>query len=265
MKNEILKLIPKSKLILSACAILEIKNETLFVEEFLRDNVENLSDDLMAIYLALLNRNNKKIPVLNYGGLATKLDVLYRDDLHVKKKLIMGKQLQKRKLRDINSSKMDSAKLLLFPIDYNLLGNYYTKLAYKVRRNWDDGNTSSIFRMMNQPDENILRMMKYFFDGTRYKVDNSEIAVFDAIINEKHLDNLIREYTSWKNHETDRSKTIHQTLKQYHIGKKITTTDPRIIICIVLKGKLEHRKVIVKYTHLVSKIFPRFWEVIDYE
>ena len=260
MNKAQLSLIPKSKVILSACALLEIKHQTKFVEEFLRDNLEFLSDDLMAIYLALLNRHNAKIPVLNYGGLATKLDVLYNDDLGIHKELIMGKQLQKRKLRDPDSSKMNSAKAVLFHSDVAMLSNYYVNLSDKVRKTWDD--RAQLVKLMNKPDENILTMMKFFFDSTQYVVKNSEMAVFDAIINEANLMKRIEQNPSWKNHETDRTNTIHQTLKEYHDNRMITTTDPRIIISVVLKGRMEHVADNIKFPHLTSKIFPKFWELI---
>lgn len=261
MNKQQLQLIPKNKIILKACALKEIKHQTEFVEEYLRDNLEYLSDDLMAIYLSLVNRNKKKIPVLNYGGLATGLDVLYRDDLCIEKELVMGKQLQGRKLRDPNSSKVNSAKAVLFHPDVKKLDNYFVQLSDKVRKVWNDKR--KLRKMMNMHDDNILRMMKFYFDKTSYIVDNSEIAVFDAIINEKNLMKRIEQNHSWANHETDRTQTIHQTLKQYHNDKIITTNDPRIVICIILKGKLEDKRVQVKYPNVVSKIFPKFWELIQ--
>lgn len=260
MNKQQLKLIPKSKVILSACAIKEVKHQTEFVEEFLRDNLEYLSDDLMAIYLFLVNRYKKKIPVLNYGGMATKADVLFRDELGIEKELIMGTQLQGRKLRDNNSSKVNSAKAVLFHSDVKMLNNYYVGLSDDVRKAWN--NKTKLRKMMNRPDDTILRMMNYYFDGTKYSVNNSEIAVFDAIINQQNLMRHIKEYPSWKNHETDRTKTIHKTLKEYYNDQVITTVDPREIICIVIKGKLEKKDVRIKYPHLPSKIFPKFWELI---
>lgn len=261
MNKEQLKLIPKSKVIIKACALKEIKHQTEFVEKFLLENIEYLSDDLMAIYLALINRHKKKIPVLNYGGLATGLDVLYKNELGIHKELIMGEQLKGRELRDKNSSKVNSAKAVLFHSDVKMLDNYFVELSDKVRKHWN--HKTKLRKMMNKPDDNLLRMMKHYFDRTNYIVDNSEIAVYDAIIHEKNLMKRIKQYPSWANHETNRTETIYVTLKQYHNCNIISTTDPRIIICIVLKGKLDNIEPRIKYPHLVTKIFPKFWELIN--
>ena len=124
---EKLKLLPLDKKVLKACAILEIKNQTSFVEKFLLENFFDLSDDCKSVYLALVNRYNDSIPVGNYGGLYVGLWYLYQD-LGITKKFIMGEQLKSRSLilNDDNSSKKWSVKILLgYPTADFKLGNYF--------------------------------------------------------------------------------------------------------------------------------------------
>lgn len=260
--NQKLKLLPLDKKILKACAILEIKNQTDFVEEFLRDRFFQLNDDSKSIYLALVNRYRKEIPVGNYGGLYVGLGELYQD-LGIEKSLLVDEQLLKRELwrEDKHSSKKWSARILLDdPKASFKLGNYFVDLADKVRRSWND--KTKIKKLMKRPDENIKAVMNFYWNGIDFSPNNSETAVSKAILDEKTTSNLILENPQWINHESDRTKSIHQTLREYHSKKPITTDDPRVVMSIVLKGKIENQEVKLKNYSCISKIFPSFWECL---
>lgn len=260
--NSKLELLPLDKKILKACAILEIKHQTSFVQKFLMDRFFSLNEDCKAIYLALVNRYSDQIPVGNYGGLYVGLIELY-NYLGIKKTLLVDEQLEKRELwnDDSHSSKKWSARVLLGDPNTSFkLPNYFVALADDVRKAWSD--KTKILKMMNKPDENIKVVMKYYWDGKDFEPNNSEVAVSKAILDEKTTSKLILENPQWKRHESDRSKTIHQALKQYHNKKTITTDDPRVVMSIVLKGKLENQDVKLTHYSCVNKIFPKFWEAV---
>lgn len=260
--NQLQVLLPLDKKIIKACAILEIKYQTEFVEEFLRDKFFDLNDDSKAVYLALVNRYKKEIPVGNYGGLYVGLRELY-NHLGITKKFIMGNQLERRELwiDDDNSSKQWSARILLGePLASFHLNNYFVELADKVRKTWK--NKIKILKLLKKPDENIQTVMNHYWNGKEFHGNNSEIAVSKAILDEKSTSKLILENPQWKRHESDRTTTIHQTLREYHNNKVISTDDPRVVMSIVLKGKLEDHKVELKNYNCINKIFPRFWECL---
>lgn len=260
--NQKLKLLPLDKKILKACAILEIKHQTTFVQEFLMDKFFDLNDDCKAIYLALVNRYSDNIPVGNYGGLYVGLSELY-NHLGIDKSLLVGDQLLKRELwnDDPNSSKKWSVRVLLGDPNASFkLTNYFVSLADGVRRAW--GDKTKIIKMMKRPDENIQTIMNFYWNGKDFEPNNSEVAVSKAILDEKSTSKLILENPQWKRHESDRSKTIHEALKQYHNNKRITTDDPRVVMSIVLKGKMENHEVKLHHYSCISKIFPNFWECI---
>ena len=226
------------------------------------DRFFDLNEDCKAVYLALVNRYSDEIPVGNYGGLYVGLIELY-NDLGIKKTLLVDEQLQKRELwnDDPNSSKKWSARVLLGdPHASFKLTNYFVALADDVRKAW--GDKTKILKMMKRPDENIKSVMNYYWNGKDFAPSNSEIAVSKAILDEKTTSKLILENPQWKRHESDRSKTIHQALKQYHNKNTITTDDPRVVMSIVLKGKLEDQQVTLRNYSCVNKIFPRFWECL---
>lgn len=254
--------LPFDKKILKACAVLEIVNQSKFVEEFLLENYDQLNDDCKSIYLALVNRYNEKIPVGNYGGLYEALDFLYHDHFRIEKKFVLGKQLQSRPRADNTSSKVWSTKILLGYSDASFkLGNYFVNLADDVRKAWLKNKINKKF--LSKKDENIRRVMEYYWNGKKFPVDNSEIAVFKAVIDEKSTNKLVLENPTWKSHETDRTESIFTTLKEYHARKTITTQDPRIAMSIVLKGKLEKQDVELQNPVCLTKIFPRFWECLN--
>lgn len=251
---------PLDKKILKACAILELKNNTEFVQKFLLDKFFDLNDDSKSIYLALINRHNQVIPVGNYGGLLTALKVYY-DLSGINKLFLVEKQLSSRKLIDQHSSKVGIAMFLLgYDVTHYNIPLYYKNIVKRVLDSWND--PKKIIECMETPDNNIVRVMEYCFKGIYYETNNSEIDVYTAILDESQTDKLIQKNKSWLNHETDRTKTIKLSLNQYHNKNTITTDDPRVIMGIALKAKIADREVHFKFPSAISKIYPRFWDVM---
>lgn len=240
---------------------MEIINQDNKVQNFLLNNFETLNDDCKAIYLALVNRYNHSIPVLNYSGLYEALDYLYHFYFKIDKQFILGSQLSSRNRADTSSSKIKSVKALLTNNELDTT-NYFVKMAYQIRGDWNHGLVNNTY--MSKKDDNLVQIMNHFWHNEDIERPNSETDVYEAIINQTKTNMLIKRNPSWVNHETNRALTIPQTLKQYNEYKPITTDDPRIVISIVLKSKLDgEEQVKIQHPSCVSKIFPKFWEYIN--
>lgn len=254
-----LQLIPPDKKIHKFSAILEIVHQTKKVQKTLIDNWDKLNDDSKWVYISLVNRYNDEIPVGNYGGLYEGLDYLYHQYLKTPKKFNIGQQLINRERANNSSSKVKSTMTVLFQ-HHNDFDNYFVSLADNVRKAWNKGKVTPKYLMT--PDENICKVMRFVLDGRDFHADNSELAVSKAILDERQTSRIILENPQFKNHEEDRTKTILQTLKEYHNNKPISTTDHRQAWSIICKGYLEDKKVTLQNPLCITKSFPNFFRII---
>ena len=249
--------IPPDKKILKGFALMEIQHQTTHIQDFIMNHWQELNEDSQAVGLALANRYNHRIPVLNYGGLYEGLYVLYHEFLGIEKEFILGKQLASRpRASDKSSKKWIARHVLGSPSASFHLDGYYLELGDKMYRNWPDRKT--VTTMMKEPDKNLKRVVDYVNIGKGFHIDNSEIAVSAVILEiADPLETLKLYGEQWKAHETDRTKTLIKALRDYKDGKVIDIPDPRIIFSLIAKSKLDKKDVKIKNEYLVNKIFPQ--------
>lgn len=248
--------IPLSKTIIKDCVLLELQSKETQLQEFLSKQ-SDLSDDLKACYDVLRLRKFDSVCVGNFRSLYIGLKVLNQTQ-GFNFKIMVGNELARREL-DPNSSQWESAKVCC-----NQKSNderYHVEIARNVVRRYYDGERETLFETK---DEVYVRLMDFVLKGTPWRiVSNAESDVFFAIFFPSRIDKIIKRNTTWKHHESDRSKSIHKALEQFLTGELVTSNDHRIVIGIALLAYLLDEKV--QFLNYVAtwKSFPRFFDMLD--
>ena len=252
---EISEFLPLSKTIIKDCTLLELQSGETKLQEFLSKQ-SNLSDDVKACYNVLKQRKWKTAYVENFRSLNIGLLVL-EVTKGMKFEIIKGSELARREL-DLQSSQWNSAKVCCgLDVEDN---RYHVEIARNVVKRYNAGERESLF---NSKDEVYIDLMNYVLNGKSWVVNNPEIAVFFAIFHPERLTQMIKDFPTWKHHETDRSKSILKALEQFQTKQLVTSNDHRIVIGIALLAYLLNQNVLFLNYMATWKSFPKFFDMLE--
>lgn len=263
---------PLDKSWIKCLTVLEIKNGGDAIKNFLNNFPDDeIGDDVRACKDALnvFYKHNKLIPVGNFRSLAVALDKMFKQRQFQNHDILMGSQLRKRQLHDINSSQDTSAHILVSNDSYleNRILNSdvpirpHIHTAILAKNYFNDLKFVQKHMNIYREDNTIETQFNYFMarlcgKDKKLIIESAEDVPLAVIMNEMTLEEAEKNYPQLRHHETDRIKEMKEMKRGINHSE-----DHRIIMARamwdVLNGN-DYEKVLFK--DAVNKSFPKFWE-----
>lgn len=254
-------LLPLSKKHLKSYAVLELLNNTTFVQDFIGRNLDRSNDDIKDIYTGLQDRYKEEIRCHGYRGWLIAQKLVY-EKLRKNKRFILGERLSRREL-DTTSSQYSSAKILLmdnflFERTLHHSDKISDQIAYTCRILWNIDKVN-----LDVPDPSESEQFMFYMANTYLNPNNPENIPLQVVFGYMTIAEAVSKFPQIKHHESDRSISIPRALAEMRCNTPISTDDHRVVKAIAMYcGK---HGIPVKFEHpeCVSKSNPNFWECLE--
>lgn len=280
--KELKKYIPLDKSLIIRMGVLDLIDGHPENTLTILNEQDNLSDDLSALQKVCKDWSNKNVIDVGESG------TLYRFLQFVSWKFGLGKKFiihGTLKDRDIcNNPKIVSYSLAeLLKLDNGtsqwasaavLCGNTEKVLnaPYKLVKTYQAVKYWKLFKESGtlwQPihDATILSQAKSFLSMLEsknivFKPRHSEDYCFARAFGFITAKEGEKQWPSLKGHESNRIVEMEKALDEYKNSKEISSKDHRVIQAVVMRARVDGKKIKIKYPKSVSKSWPQFWEFL---
>ena len=282
MKGVDKKYIPLDKSWIIRMGILDMVNGYDDIQTFLSKQ-ENLGDDLFALKRAAGDwKSDKKIDVGESGTLYRflkfaswklglnkkfiKQGTLVNRNICDDSKIINLTQTGLLKL-DNNTSQWASATVLLGDVERLTNAPFKLKLTYEAVDYWKKQREKGL-GWEARYDETILNQTETYLkilnsQKVEFVPKQAEDFCFAYIFGYMTAEEGEKKWPALRFHESDRIVEVQVALEAAKDGEDIISKDHRVIQAISMWGKVNDKKVSIKYPQVVNKSWSQFWDFLN--
>jgi len=256
--------IPFDKSWIIRLGVLDLLNNKNTIDEFLDNNQQKLSDDLLSLQTAIQDwRNNEPIRVGESGTLCRFLKFAAwargEEREFVKKGTLIERDLYKP------TSQWQSAAYLCGAIDKQPTDHPKIQLTYDAVDHWNETKETA---WTPRYDNTILQQAITFLDRhfncpATFSPESSEDYCFARTFGYIFRPDAEKQWPELADHESNRFVEMDKAIKQVRSEQTITSPDHRVVQAAVMHQVLTGYPINVTNKDAVNKSWPQFWSFIE--
>ncbi|MBA3733488.1 hypothetical protein H0W91_03910 [Patescibacteria group bacterium] len=276
------KYIPLDKSWIIRMGILDMINGYGDIQKFLSLQ-ENLGDDLLALEKVTNVWESSDLIDVGESGTLYRLLKFVSWKLNLNKKFITHGTLAERKVTDDpeiiylsqsellkldnNTSQWATASVLLGDSERLTNSPFKLRLSYEAVEHWKSQREK---RESWEPryDETILNQAEVYLQILKVEKPifipkQAEDFCFAYVFGYITQDEGEKRWPSLRGHESDRVSEMKNVLELARDNEDISSKDHRVVQAIAMWGKVNRKKVNIKYPESVNKSWPQFWKFLE--